>query len=375
MTTPDDVRRYMANWQGEVDSAAQYRAMAASEGSGDGAKVYESLAAIEEKHAAFWESRLADAGHAPGARKPSWRARILIWCAKRWGARSILPTIASQEYVSRHDYVPQRETARTGMTSEERMHARVLQTMLSKTSGVEGTTLGRIEGRHHSLGGNTLRASVLGANDGLCSNLALVMGVAGASVSEHAVLVTGLAGLLAGACSMGLGEWVSVTSSRELSEREMKIEKSELEANPEQEREELQLIYEAKGLDPKEAQELSTKLLADPATALDVLSREELGIDPVDKGGSPWAAAASSMLLFALGAIVPVWPFFFLHGTSAILASIAAGAAGLFLIGATISIFTGRSALFSGARQLSLGLMAAGVTFAIGRIVGVAIGG
>jgi VIT1/CCC1 family predicted Fe2+/Mn2+ transporter len=375
MTTPDDVRRYRANWQGEVDSAAQYHAMAASEGSGEGAKVYESLAAIEEKHATFWEARLADAGHAPGPRKPSWRARILIYCARRWGARSILPTVASQEYVSRHDYVPQRETAKTGMTGEERMHARVLQTMLTKTSGVAGSTLGRIEGRHHSLGGNTLRASVLGANDGLCSNLSLVMGVVGATVNEHTVLLTGLAGLLAGACSMGLGEWVSVTSSRELSDREMKIEKSELEANPEQEREELQLIYEAKGLDPKEARELSAKLLADPATALDVLTREELGIDPVDRGGSAWAAAGSSMLLFALGAIVPVWPFFFLRGNTAILASIGAGAMGLFIIGATISIFTGRSAVFSGGRQLLLGLLAAAVTFAIGRLVGVAVGG
>jgi VIT1/CCC1 family predicted Fe2+/Mn2+ transporter len=375
MTTPDDVRRYAANWQGEVDSAAQYHAMAASEGSSDGAKVYESLAAIEEKHAAFWEERLAAAGHPAGPRKPSWRARVLIWCAKRWGARSILPTVASQEYVSRHDYVPQRETAQTGMSGEERMHARVLQTMLTKTSGVEGSTLGRIEGRHHSLAGNTLRASVLGANDGLCSNLSLVMGVAGAIVNEHTVLLTGIAGLLAGACSMGLGEWVSVTSSRELTEREIKIEKSELEANPEQEREELQLIYEAKGLDAKEARELSTKLLADPATALDVLSREELGIDPVDRGGSPLAAAASSMVLFAVGAILPVWPFFFFRGNAAILASLAAGAVGLFVIGATISIFTGRSALFSGTRQLGLGLLAAGVTFAIGRLIGVAVGG
>jgi vacuolar iron transporter family protein len=375
MTTLDDVRRYMANWQGEVDSAAQYRAMAASEAGSESAKVYESLAVIEEKHAAFWESRLAAAGHPPGERRPSWRARVLIFFARRWGASSILPTVASHEYMSRNDYAPQRETAKTGMTGEERMHARVLQTMLAKTSGVEGSTLGRIEGRHHSVGGNTLRASVLGANDGLCSNLSLVMGVAGASVSEHTVLLTGIAGLLAGACSMGLGEWVSVTSSRELSEREVKIERDELEADPEQEREELQLIYEAKGLGAEEAKDLSSKLLADPKTALDVLAREELGIDPSEHGGSAWAAALSSMLLFSVGAVIPVLPFFFLRGSIAIFASIAAGSVGLFLIGASISIFTGRSALFSGARQLLLGLLAAGATFAIGKLIGVAVGG
>jgi VIT1/CCC1 family predicted Fe2+/Mn2+ transporter len=374
MTNHADVSRYLANWQAEVDSAAQYRAMAAGSSAPE-ARVYESLAVIEEKHASFWEERLRSVGRTPGPRRPSWRARTLMWSARRWGAASILPTVASHELVSRNDYVPQRETSKTGMTGEERMHARVLETMLSKTSGVQGSTIGKIEGRHHSLAGNTLRAAVLGANDGLCSNLALVMGVAGASVNEHTVLLTGIAGLLAGAASMGLGEWVSVTSSRELAARELRIERGELEASPEQEREELQLIYEAKGLTPEEAKDLSSKLLADPKNALEVLAREELGIDPADLGGSPWAAAGTSMLLFALGAVIPVVPFMFLKGTPAIVASIAAGGAALFLIGTIISIFTGRSAAFSGGRQLVLGLLAAGVTFAVGRLIGVAIGG
>jgi VIT1/CCC1 family predicted Fe2+/Mn2+ transporter len=136
-----------------------------------------------------------------------------------------------------------------------RMHARVLQTMLAKTSGVEGSTLGRIEGRHHSVAGNTLRAAVLGANDGLCSNLSLVMGIAGASVNEHTVLLGGIAGLLAGACSMGLGEWVSVTSSRELADRELKIERDELDANPEQEREGCNHLR-SQGLSAEEARPL-----------------------------------------------------------------------------------------------------------------------
>jgi VIT1/CCC1 family predicted Fe2+/Mn2+ transporter len=166
-----------------------------------------------------------------------------------------------------------------------------------------------------------------------------------------------------------------VTSSRELAEREMRTEGDELEANPEEERNELQLIYEAKGLSPEEAADLSTKLLADPKAAIGVLAREELGIDPSELGGSPWVAAGTSMLLFALGALVPLWPFMVLSGTSAIVASIASGSLGLCLMGTAIAVFTGRSALYSAGRQLLLGLLAAGVTFGIGRLVGVAIAG
>jgi VIT1/CCC1 family predicted Fe2+/Mn2+ transporter len=166
-----------------------------------------------------------------------------------------------------------------------------------------------------------------------------------------------------------------VTSSRERAERELKTERDELATNPEEERHELQLIYEAKGLGPEEASELSAKLLADPAAAADVLAREELGIDPTELGGSAWVAAGTSMLLFALGALVPVLPFFFLKGTAAIGASLCAGGAGLCLIGAAIAVFTGRSALYSAARQLLFGLLAAGLTFGIGKLIGVAIAG
>jgi VIT1/CCC1 family predicted Fe2+/Mn2+ transporter len=369
------LRRYRMNWQSEVDGAALYRTMAEAEKTPTLARVYSSLAEIEEKHMVFWENRLKDLGQQAGPRKPSWRTRVLIWSAQRWGARVVLPSVASQEYLGRNDYLPQQETAGTGMTGEERMHARVLATVLSKTTGLEGSAIGRLEGRHRTIGGNALRAAVLGANDGLCSNLSLVMGVTGAQISSHAVLLTGIAGLLAGACSMALGEWVSVTSARELSEREIQIERDELEASPEEEREELQLIYEAKGLDPGEAKQLSAKLASDPKSALDVLSREELGVDPADLGGSAWVAAASSMALFAAGALVPVFPFFILKGGSATLSSVGAGGIGLFAIGVAISVFTGRSALFTGARQLVLGLAAAGATFGIGRLIGVVVAG
>ena len=215
---------------------------------------------------------------------------------------------------------------------------------------------------------------MLGANDGLCSNLSLLTGIAGAGASHRVILLTGIAGLLAGACSMALGEWVSVTSARELASREMSIEKSELERQPEEEREELQLIYESKGLSVHEAKELSTKLMKDPRSALDALSREELGIDPTELGGSAGVAALTSLLLFSLGAVVPLGSFFFLEGTSAIVTCVAAGGAGLFAIGSAIAALHRRSVLFSGARQLVLGFAAAGATFAIGHAIGIAIG-
>jgi VIT1/CCC1 family predicted Fe2+/Mn2+ transporter len=369
-----DVRRYLANRQAEIDSTEQYLAMAANEPDPATARVYQHLAAIERKHVEFWEARLQAAGHPPGPRRPSWRARVLVFCARRWGARSVLATVATSEYQSRNNYLPQAETAATTMTSEEHSHARVLRSLLAKTS-MGAASFVRTEKGHRRLGGNALRAAVLGANDGLSSNLSLVMGVAGASLDTHTVLLTGVAGLLAGACSMAMGEWLSVTSSRELAEREIRTEREELRANPEEEQHELALIYEAKGLPPDEAAALAGKLLADPESAVDVLTREELGIDPAELGGSAWVAAGTSLLLFALGALIPVLPFLLLKGPTAVAVSLVAGSAGLCLIGVAIAAFTGRSALYSAGRQLLLGLLAASVTFGIGRLIGGALAG
>ncbi len=370
----DDLRRFLANRQEEIDSAAQYRAMADVEPDAGVARIYRELAVVEERHAAFWETRLKERGVDPGPPRPSWRARVLRWMARRFGARMILPTVTSREVAGRNDYASQSETAHTRMAAQERSHARVLKQMMKRPEGVNGSELARVEGRHRNVGGNALRAAVLGANDGLCSNLSLVMGVAGAATSGHTILITGLAGLVAGACSMALGEWVSVTSSRELAERELDVERQELEAAPEEEREELQLIYEAKGLPPAEAKQLSTHLLADKSTALDVLAREELGLDPDELGGSPWTAAAASFVLFSFGALFPVLPFLFASGRTAVVASVLVSGFALFMVGAAITLFTGRSIWVSGGRQLALGLAAAGVTYGIGAALGVALG-
>jgi vacuolar iron transporter family protein len=376
MSDPSDARRYLENWQDEVDSAAEYRAMTASEPDPRLAKVYSNLAAMEEGHIAFWEERLRGVGAKVPPRRASWRSRVLAGIARRLGPDLVLATIAAKEAVDQNGYMNQPETAGTRMPAHERWHAKVLnQLVATQPRGLQGSFLGRLEGRHRSVGGNALRAAVLGANDGLCSNLALVMGVAGASIDNHAILITGLAGLLAGACSMALGEWVSVTSSRELAQREIRIEASELREDPEGEGEELKLIYEAKGLSPKEAETMARRLLSDRTTAIDALAREELGIDPKELGGSAWEAAVSSFVLFALGAVVPILPFLILRGTLAVAASALLSALGLWALGTAITVFTGTPVWRSGGRQVVLGLAAAALTFGIGRLIGLAVGG
>ena len=174
---------------------------------------------------------------------------------------------------------------------------------------------------------------------------------------------------------MALGEWLSVQSSRELYANQLKIEARELDQIPEEEIEELALIYQAKGIPSNTAHEMAQRLLSDPATALDTLAREELSIDPAELGGSAWEAALTSFFLFSIGALVPLFPYFFLTGTAGIIASAISSAVGLFVIGAAITLMTGRNALYSGLRQVGFGLATAAVTFGVGRLIGVNVGG
>jgi len=280
------------------------------------------------------------------------------------------------EQVDSHSYDIQPDTHDTQLPVEERSHARLLQAITANSpQGMEGSAIAQMEGRHRNAGGNTLRAAVLGANDGLMSNLSLVMGVAGASLSTRAIFVTGLAGLIAGSCSMALGEWLSVQSARELYDRQISIERREVEEVPEEEAEELALIYEAKGLPAEQAIALATRMMQNPAVAVDTLSREELGIDPDELGGSAWAAATTSFFLFAAGAIAPVAPFAFFTNPTAIYVSLLLSGMVLFVIGAGITLLTGRSLWYSGLRQVMIGFAAAGITYGVGRLLGVAITG
>jgi vacuolar iron transporter family protein len=361
MATHADIQRHLENWQDEIDSAFLYRALAQVEKEPALAQVYRRLAASEETHAQVWQEKLLNAGYPLPRRKISWRHRMLAQLATWFGPQFILSTVNAMEQVDSHSYDNQTDARDSRLPAQERSHARLLEAIASSSDkGMAGGTIAQIEGRHRAAGGNTLRAAVLGANDGLLSNLSLVMGVAG---------------LLAGACSMALGEWLSVQSSRELYERQIRIERREVEEVPDEEEEELALIYEAKGLSVSQAQTLAARMMQDTETALDTLSREELGIDPEELGGSPWSAAIVSFLLFAIGAIFPVLPFVFLTGTTAIAASLLLSGFALFLIGAGITLMTGRSILFSGTRQVIFGFTAAAITFSIGRLIGVSLGG
>ena len=373
MTDQNEARRYRANLQGEVDGAALYQAMADAEQDPKISEVYARLASIESAHGEFWRQRLEKLKPNGRPLTPTLRAQALAWLARRFGPGFVLPTIAAGEARDSSHYDNQPDAVAAGLPKDERSHRRIVQAVEDTSGGLPGSTIAGLEGRHRSVAGNALRAAVLGANDGLVSNLSLVMGVAGAISNSRTLLLTGLAGLVAGACSMAMGEWLSVTSSRELYERQIASEAEELKTAPEEEKEELMLIYEAKGLPRAQAEALADRLLSNEETALDTLAREELGVDPKDLGGSPWQAAFASFALFAVGAFFPVAPFLFAQGTPAIIAALISAGVALAAIGAATSLFTGRNPAASALRQLAIGYLAAAVTFGAGRLVGVVV--
>jgi VIT1/CCC1 family predicted Fe2+/Mn2+ transporter len=377
MARSRDVSRYRDNLQKEIDGEALYNTLADIEPKRELADVYRRLALTEEKHAVVWEKRLKEAGVSIPPRKISWRARIMNFLAKRFGAQFVLPTVTGNERADSlaYDSQPEALTDSGRMSADEKSHARLMAAIAGRRDGLIGSDVALLEGRHRTTGGNALRAAVLGANDGLVSVLSLTMGAAGANLPGHGVLITGVAGLLAGASSMALGEWLSVQSSRELYENQIKIEAEEIENAPREEQEELSLIYQSKGVPEERAREMAAHMMGDKANILDTLTREELGIDPKELGGSPWVAAITSFFLFSAGAIVPLFPYIFLHGTIAIITSLVLGALALFLTGAAITLLTGKRVWVSGFRQVLIGLVAAGLVFGVGKLIGVSTGG
>lgn len=375
MTTQADIRRYLENLQTERDAITLYGRLAEAERNPDLAGVYRRMIETEQAHAAFWVEKLRLAGVEAPVYAANWRIRILGALAQRFGPAFVLPTIAGLESNIESQYDGQPEPEAASMSAHERSHAKVFGFLARTTRGLEGTAVARFEGRHRASGGNALRAAVLGANDGLLSVFSLLMGVAGAGVGAREILLTGLAGLLAGGLSMALGEWLSVQSSRELYQNQLDIERRELAEMPEEEMAELALIYQSKGLDPAAARSVAERLLSDKTTALDTLAREELSIDPAELGGSAWEAAFMSFLLFSIGALIPVFPYIFLTGVTAIAVSAGLSLVALFVIGAAITLMTGRSVLYSGFRQVGFGLAAAAITFGVGRLIGVNVVG
>jgi VIT1/CCC1 family predicted Fe2+/Mn2+ transporter len=370
MSGPKD---YQAFYLDERNSALLYQTLSEVEKDERLSEVYRRLSQTELHHAQTWVEKLEKAGQKAPEFRPTWRTRTLIWLARRFGPNLVLPALQNIEQTGTQDYLQQ--PGGSPMAQQEQFHGLLIRNITRVTrGGMEGGLLAQLEGRHRG-GGNALRAAVLGANDGLVSNLSLVMGVAGATMNGRTILITGLAGMLAGAISMALGEWLSVQSSRELYQHQIRIETEEIEAAPEEEAQELALIYEARGLSRDEARALSNQILSDRDSAVETLAREELGIDPKELGGSAWEAALTSFVLFTIGAIIPVIAFTFLAGTTAVLFSILSSIVGLFILGSVITLFTGRSIFSSGMRMVVFGLLAAAVTYGIGHLIGANIGG
>jgi Uncharacterized membrane protein len=356
--------------QTEIDAGYLYQQLADHEKDPTIAKIFREMSGIEKGHAeAFARKENINLGTI----KPSWRARVINRIGKIFGYDYVLGSLMDTEKSISNAIIVTKKKEQLPVTGTETNHVRILRTILDKETTVSGAQLSRFEKGHRSVGGNAIRAAVLGGNDGLVSNFSLVMGVAGATAGQEGVLLAGLAGLLAGALSMSLGEWISVKSSQELYENQMQIEMEELETNPEGEMKELALIYMAKGLPEDQARSMAADLMKDTTKAHEMLVREELGINAEELKGSAVEAAIYSFILFAIGAIIPVFPFMFLTGTQAILLSVGASTVGLFLIGAAITLFTGRNVWFSGFRQVAFGLAAAAITFGIGKLIGVSV--
>lgn len=338
-------------WLEEKRSVYLYRAVAKAEAGTTRQTLFNELAEAAEGQSRLWEMEIRKEGGVPPAVfHPDIRTRLVAWLLPRLGAHAMRHILAAMKV--------------RGMS------------LYFKPTATHGTptTLADVGKRHQGSGGSgNLRASVFGINDGLVSNASLILGMAGAAASSHTLLLTGIAGLLAGAFSMAAGEYISMRSQREMFEYQIGLEREELDQYPQEEAAELALIYAAKGIPEAEAKQLANTLIANPERALDTLAREELGLNP-DELGSPWGAAISSFISFCVGAAVPLAPFLFSSGNSALLWSVALTVASLFGVGATLSLFTGRNALLGGLRMLAIGGGAGAATYFIGHLLGVSLG-
>lgn len=358
--------RYRQHITNEWEAAALYRGLAKLS-RGARRDAFLELAEIEDRHADFWASRLRDLGDEPPVAAefvPGARTRSLLDLARRYSPDLVLPVIEQDERDGL-DVYSEDPDAPESMMLEESEHAEVLGGMVREP--------GEEETWHRSDKSGTLRAAIFGINDGLVSNTALVMGFAGASADRGTVLLAGLAGLLAGAFSMGAGEFISMANQREAFEREIAFEAEEIELMPEDEHRELELIYLAKGLTPEDASRIAAQVMEDKKVALDTMVREELGLDPDDLG-SPWGAAGSSFVAFALGAVLVVLPYFITGGAPALAAAIGIALVALVVVGIVMARLNGRPIGRSVLRQVFVGTLAAAATYGLGSLLGLNLG-
>jgi VIT1/CCC1 family predicted Fe2+/Mn2+ transporter/rubrerythrin len=390
-----DAKRYLRYLAAEREASTMYRQLAELS-TGDPREALLELASIEDKHASHWERLITEAGVEVPANtgKLDPDSERLVARARTYSLQAVLADLEEAERDAQGTYDDE-PNALPGMAEDERLHAQVLAAMMRKpdvghdrpedeAAKLDFSPAGRsidevrsvmnqAESWHRVDKSGSLRATVFGASDGLVSNTALVMGFAGSGIATGTVLFAGIAGLLAGAFSMGAGEYVSVASQRDLFAREIAMEAEELREKPLEEQRELELIYRAKGLDRETAKKLAETIMSNPETALDTLAREELGLDPDDLG-SPVKVAASSFVAFSVGAAVPVIPYIFAQDTTALIFAIVFAALALVAVGGTVGYLSGAGIFKSAMRQLIVGAGAAAVTYIIGSLVGVGLG-
>ena len=377
--SPDPVQS-LANLRLERDAILLYDALAGIEKDPQRAAAFTRIAANERRHAAVWATKLGEAGVdvPPAPTRPRPRVAFIVLLARVFGTRAVSDLVTALEGDEEEIYDAQTATPEIeAIAADEREHAEIWRRLKDPEYHPDRDIAAR-EKWHRSGRSGTLRAVIFGVSDGLVSNLALVMGVAGASGQTEApgrfILLAGIAGLLAGAFSMAAGEYISMQSQRELFERQIALERAEMEAMPEEEEAEMAALYRQKGFREDEAKAIAHRLFEDPERALDQLIREELGLDP-DELGSPIGASFGSFVAFAIGAFVPVLPYLVGTGVVAFIAAIAMSLVALFAVGAAVSLLTGRGILFSGIRQVAIGAAAAIVTYGVGTIIGVSVGG
>ncbi|MCH8310956.1 MAG: VIT1/CCC1 transporter family protein [Chloroflexi bacterium] len=365
-----DEHRYQEYLKSELDSAATYQALAKAERDEDRASAFRTLMEGELRHASRWAEKL---GLEPDAVKPKSRGPR-IWAyqiaARLFGTSRVIPWLLRSEARELRMYADEPEA--TDLAPEEREHARVLRTL-----GANGDAGTRFPGNPITglVGGGNLRAAILGVNDGLVSNFSLVMGVAGGTDNADFILLAGVAGLLAGAFSMAAGEYVSVRSQRDVYEHQIRIEAGKLQEWPDEAMAELSISFQDKGLTPEEADIVAKRIMAQPELVLDARVREDMGLNP-NYLGTPWGAATSSFIAFVIGAIIPIIPY--IVGGSPILSiviSAALSASALIVVGGVVAANSGRSVTWGGLRMVLAGGLAAGVTYAVGSAIGVAVTG
>lgn len=354
----------------EIDTSFLYKKLSENTLDKAAADIYKSMSSIEETHAGKILAKIHLTDESEGFPQPSFHAKIQVRLASVFGWQMIASNLIGTERMLAKNVITFKGEKGEKVDPGIFNHFTILDNISKSSAGMKGGILAKLEGRHQSVGGNALRAAVLGANDGLVTNLSLIMGVAGATTGIKGVIIAGIAGLLAGAFSMALGEWLSVQSSRELNQRQVDIETEELINSPEEEMLELALIYQAKGMSKDEAEKMSQKVFENRESAIDTLVKEELGLDSQDPGGSALEAALTSFVLFAVGAAIPLLPFLFWSHFHPVIVSLGISTLGMFFLGAVITFYTGKSIWYSGFRQILFGLLAAVLVYGIGRLVG-----